>query len=190
MVATITDIDKQISALDAAVLEFSGEADELALAAVSGDASAAAALAEINRKIDGARRDRDVLVRARRSAIEAKDAERERLGEDARQRHLADARLNVSSLLDIAKRIDNLTADLKAALGELQATETNIHRSLSAARAPADGVVVGRRGLAVIAATRLTTMTDGAAAYRDPGKPIQQVARVAWRDLLIENERD
>lgn len=184
---TSKEIDGQIGALDAAMLEFSREADELSLAAVSGDAAAATALSDINRKVDGARRDRDVLERARSQAFATETEARERLSAEARDRHMQEARLNASHLLETAKRIDVLTSELKREMSELQVKERAIHAELNAARAPADHGVTGRSGLVNVAYARINS--GGALeAFRQTGKTVEETARVGWRYLLNEDE--
>ena len=178
-----SEIREKIAALDGLVVGLGEEFDQSAEAAVGGDADAGRRAAAIDERLSRLTTDRKILERALERSEAAELALQQAEAAAARASHRAVAVEQAQGLVETARRIDALIADIKAALIELGQQETAVHRALHAAREPMGNSLVGQRGIVSIALARLNS-TAATEHYRQSGKSVEDTARVAWRSLI------
>jgi hypothetical protein len=177
-----TSIGEQIADLDATVASVSAEADGLALPAVGGDEEAIARLSELRAKIGQASADRIVLTKAEKAAKRDEAHAASEVDRAARAAHMEAARDHIAHILDCARRADDLVADLRAVLVDIDLTEKSIARELREAGVRDLGAVTGRRGLSDVAVSNVHGMIAGADQFRKPRTAIA-VATAAWQEF-------
>jgi len=190
MSSTSHSIRERIAALDLARAETEADFDRHASAAIAGDASAGKLAAEADQRLTRLATDRRILERA---LFRAEDTERSAAEADAavvRLAHRANARAAADRLLDLARKIDEATAAMLPLLREIEATEREIGSSMRLAGLSLTGGIVGQSNLAVIAMDRLTLSANGKAMFASDQRPIAEIAKGAWRDLLTNNKEE
>lgn len=189
-VVTSASIRERIAALEFARAETEAEFDRQASASLGGDPEAGKRAAEADLKLTRLATDFRILERA---LARSEASERDAAEADAaivRRAHHANARTSAARLLDLARQIDAATAAMLPLLREIEATEREIGGSLRLAGSPPSGGVVGQRDLAVIAMDRLTLSANGRVMFSSDQRPVAEIARAAWRDLLTNNDED
>lgn len=185
---TSASIRERISSLEIARAGTEAEFDRLASAAIDGDAEAGRAAAEADTRLSRMAVDARILSRALDRSLKAEAAAAEADAAVVRRAHRANARTSAARLLDLARQIDAATAAMLPLLREIEATEREIGGSLRLAGSPPSGGVVGQRDLAVIAMDRLTLSANGRVMFSSDQRPVAEIARTAWRDLLTNDE--
>lgn len=178
------EIKNKMAALDRALSDFNADADEISIVAVAGDPDAGKKLAEVNARIERAKADRVVLSRAYKKAVEAEAEAFARSKDEAREQHIAQARLNAVAVVKAARFIDALSADFAAAMADLSKAEAAVLSSLSAARSLPDEGVVGRRNIGRFAVERLMKVIDPRMKFNPADRGVEAVAENAWRYLI------
>lgn len=159
------------------------EESDLALAAVSGDDEAIKRIAEIRSQLRQIGEDVSILERARTAAQRKESEAAAARNEKYRARHMAIAREKAAEIVKIAARADEAVAAFKASTVEIDQVEREIHAALREADAKANTSRAGQTHLWRFAFDQITKFVKGIDSF-DPGRPVADVARSAWRDLL------
>lgn len=184
---TPADIDAQIGACDTAIANLEHEAQQIALAATEGDATAAARLASINAEIEAMRGDRFILTQARRAA-EARVAVQD---DEAQARQRAadreEARQHVTRLLAAARRADVLVQTMTEVLTDLAEAEAGARAAANRAGGILNDSRVGQRGAVNHAVDLITRSATGAIKTNTVTRSVADFANVGWRELMEES---
>lgn len=187
---TSADLRGKIAALDVALADAESDFDLYAAEVVASVDGAGKRVAEANAKIERLKVERRILERACEKAARAEAEAAAAAEADERAAALEAARQNVAKLIDMAQRVDDLFATLKALLPELDATEAAIWDGLRAARVTPPGSIVGRRGLSGHATHFLHAFTQGRENFIHDKRSTADVAANAWGFLIHENEKE
>lgn len=182
--ASSGSIAAQITALDTTLFGWEKEAADISLDAVNGDADAAKRLAELNRQIEGARADRQVLERAQKTAFKREQAARETAQVEQRAKHLNAARKHAEALRAAAAKADQMITELRSALVEMDTHERAIRAELHRAGVTPPGAIRYRQGLAGHVLAVLKAMHDTPTGYLEDRRGAAKLASVAWAFLL------
>lgn len=180
-------LDQRLAQLSDALATAEKEVDALSLPAAAGDTAAVEKLARATTMITQLNSDRDILARARESAVNQID--REALEKAAADRAAAKDRAVASAerLLDMARRIDALAAEYAAIIEEMPTVEADVWRELRAAEVNLPDGVIGRKRLATYAVERVQAATNRP-AFR--GRPCADIASIAWNVLIHADDQD
>jgi hypothetical protein len=187
--ATLTsdDIEAKIVAVDGTLAALEQGASRLSYAAVSGDADAAKSLAKVNADIERAKADREVLERARRTAVSLEASAADKAEQERRQTHYAAACANARRLVELSSDIDALILKFGSVVSDIQTTEKAIHRELGGAKASPNVGVVGRQNLSARAFANVANV-EGVGDFANK-VAVTDVARSAW-GFLLEADAD
>ena len=190
MSATSSTISADLAVLDAHLASLQEQADGLALAAVDGDQQAGGEIARLLAEIDRVKAERPILERAQAMALRREAHAGHEADAVARAGHMAEASRHADRLLELARGIDAAQATMLPMLSELAATERAIWTSLRMAGASPTGMIVGQRDLAGLAMQRLTLAAQGRTMFASDQRGVEEIAKVAWSDLIMENDND
>ncbi len=180
-------IDAQIGACDAAIANLEHEAQQIALAATEGDATAAARLASINAEIEAMRGDRFILTQARRAAEARAAAQDDTAQAERRAADRQEAREHVTRLLEAARRADALVAQMTDVLADLAEAEASARAAANRTGGILNGTRIGQRGAAGHAVDLITRNAKGAIKTNTPARGVEDFARAGWRELIKES---
>ncbi|PZX39383.1 hypothetical protein LY56_02916 [Roseinatronobacter thiooxidans] len=180
-------LDQRIAQLTDTLATTEAEVDALSLPAATGDAAAVEKLARATAVIAQLNSDRDILARARASAVNQID--REALEKAAADRAAAKGHAVASAkrLLDMARRADALGAEFAAIVEEMPTVEADLWRELRAAEIALSDGVIGRTRLVAYAIEAVKTAPN-LPAFR--ARPCADIASVAWTVLIDADEQD
>ena len=184
---TVDQIEAQIADARERLAGLDQEAQELSLSAVSGDQDAAASLARINAQVQQITGDVAVLERARLTAAQQQREADEAREASYRASHLEFAQDRATAIVNLAARIDELTAEFKTVFAEMSAAEREIWKALREASAMPSDAVVGRKNLGLFAIASLTAFINGTDRFGQT-RAVADIAAVAWAHLLKNDE--
>lgn len=179
------DLDDRLESLAAAMAEAEQDVNDLSLPAAGGDADAVTKLAKAQAKVVSLTRDRDILMRARSSAVKQAEAVSEAEAQAARAASKKQAQELAAKLIEMSKRVDVLAAEYATILDAMPQIERDLHRALHDAGEPVfDSGVVGRKNLAAHAVTVMQTSPMSKSLR---ARPCADLAAVGWGYL---NDQD
>ena len=184
---TVPQIEAQITDRRECLALLDQEAQDLSLAAVSGDQDAAASLARINSEVAQITADLAVLDRARVTAAQQRREADEAREASYRASHLEYAQDRAAAIVKLAARIDELVAEFKSVFTDMSAVEREIWNALREASASPNDAVVGRQNLGIFAIASLTAFTNGTDRFGQT-RAVADVAAKAWSHLLKNDD--
>lgn len=179
------DLDDRLASLAEAMAEAEQTVTDLSLPAAGGDASSIEKLAKAHAKVVALTRDRDILLRARSTAVNQADAASQAEAEAARQAAKDRAIGHAKRIFQMANRIDALAEEYRQIVAEMPQVEHQLWQALREAGCAVSDGVVGRKNLVAHATNAVTYATAGASMRP---RPCAQVAGVAWNHLLGDED--
>lgn len=181
--ASSKDIAEQLGAIAQTLSRLESEAVRLSFAAVSGDAIAANALAQINAEVERASGDRIVLERAKVAALQLEDSAKEDAEEVRKQEHYRVAVQSAVKLVELCEQMDARIEEFAKGVLQMQTTEKEIWSALRMAGRKPEVGVSWRNGIHNLA---FANVENCFAAGDFRSVPISQRVRVGWSLLLAD----
>lgn len=187
---TSAEIRDRLEALEVAMADADADFDKCAAEAIAGVDGAGKRAAEANAKIERLNVEQRILERAAIKAVNA-EADADAAAEtEERAKALEAARQDVAKLLDTARQVDDMIADLKALLPSLDTGEAAVWRNLRAAGVTPPDAAVGRKGLFGHAIDRILLFAQGCENRSYDKRTTAELAAIGWAFLILEHEKE
>lgn len=181
---SVAELRAALAALDSTVAETQSKADSIALDAISGNADARRELADLLRRIDQAQNERPILCAALEQAQQADARARREREAGQHAAAIGEAQESIARLLELAAKVDEMQSKFLPLLAQISETERSIWKALRCAGAAPSTAIVGRNDLAGLALDRLGLAAQGKAMFTSDRRPIAEVARAAWANVI------
>ena len=178
-----SQIAEQLSAVSVELGRLERRAEDLAFAAVGGDAEAVGALADVNAQIDRARADVLVFQRAKATADRLATEAEEEAAAVKRAAHHAEARRQADALVQLVAQGDAAVDAFIALTRQIATAEVALRTETRRAGVDLEHAHVGIRGADVLILDRLRRAMGSQASYTDNPPAVDRV-RHAWDALL------